>query len=233
MKENGAVKRIISILELISKNPEGMTLGEIHRALKIPKSTAYDILQTLYSHDAVYYKNPVLKNYVIGSRMYAIGSVYTKNSSLIEVSAPHINEFSEKTGYTVQLAKRVADKIIYIAKHVPKNVKILTETDVGSIFYGLDKEIAGMCYTTYDNKLRGNNGKPDAPYITMLSGSTNHIRSFAVPVKNFENRVVGALIISDLFLPDNDDNIEDILNDLLLVRKQISRSLGYLGEFDE
>ncbi|HHW79713.1 MAG TPA: helix-turn-helix domain-containing protein [Acholeplasmataceae bacterium] len=230
MKENGAVKRVISILELISKNPQGLTLGEVYRKLDMPKSTAYDILQTLYAYDAVYYKDPNLKNYVIGSRMYAIGSVYTKNSSLLEVSGQFLREFSEKTGYTTQLAKRVTDKIIYVGKYEPDNVKIITETDVGSIFHGLDKEIAGQCYLTYDKQL-GGNIKPNGEYISQLSGSNNHIQNIAVPIKNFENRVVAALVASDLSTSERD--VKEVAKELLDVRKQISRALGYFGSFGE
>ena len=79
MKENRSVNRILAILELIAKHDEGLTLGQIFRMLEIPNATAYDILQTLYKADAIYYKDPRLKNYVIGSKMFAIGSVYTKN----------------------------------------------------------------------------------------------------------------------------------------------------------
>lgn len=231
MKENGAVKRIIAILELISQNPQGLTLGEIHRRLEMPKSTAYDILQTLYYYDAIYYKNPDLKNYVIGSRMYAIGSVYTKNSSLVEVAMPYIRDFSEKTGFTTQVAKRVQNKVIYIGKYVPTNVKIMTETDVGSIFDGLDKEIAGICFEKCDRLVNPNNNLPAGKYIENLSGSTNHIQNIAVAVKNFENRVVGVVIASDLHSPDVD--ISDVVKDLLEVGKNISRGLGYLGDFNE
>lgn len=230
MKENGAVKRVLSILELISKNPQGLTLGEIHRKLEMPKSTVYDILQTLYSFDAVYYKDPNLKNYVIGSRMYAIGSVYAKNSSLLEVSNQFLKEFSEKTGYTTQLAKRVTDKIIYVGKYEPENVKIITETNIGSIFYGLNNEIAGLCYQTYDKQI-GGSIKPNGQYITQLSGSTNHIQNIAVPIKNFENRVVAALVASDLSTPES--NIEEVAKELLIIREKISRALGYFGSFSE
>lgn len=230
MKENGAVKRIIAILELISQNPQGLTLGEIHRKLEMPKSTAYDILQTLYYYDAIYYKNPDLKNYVIGSRMYAIGSVYTKNSSLVEVAMPYIRDFSEKTGFTTQVAKRVQDKVIYIGKYTPTDVKIMTETDVGSIFDGLDKEIAGICFEKCDRQVNLNNN-PSGKYIENLSGSNNHIQNIAVAVKNFENRVVGVVIASDLYSPGVD--ISSVVNDLLEVGKNISRGLGYLGGFNE
>lgn len=231
MKENGAVKRILSILELISVNPQGLTLGEIHRKLNMPKSTAYDILQTLYLYDAVYYKNPDLKNYVIGSRMYAIGSVYTANSSFIETSLPHMREFSERTGFTTQIAKRVENKVVYIGKYIPNNVKIITETDVGSIFYGLDKEIAGKCFHLYDRNVNNGKRNTNKTYIETLSGSTNHIQNIAVPVKNFENRVVGVLVASDLY--NEDTNIEMIASQLKEIRNRISKGLGYLGDFDE
>lgn len=229
MKENGAVKRILSILELVSNNPQGLTLGEIHRKLGMPKSTAYDILQTLYAYDAVYYKNPDLKNYVIGSRMYAIGSVYTVNSSFVEMALPEMKNFSEKTGFTTQIAKRVEDKVIYIGKHVPNNVKIITETDVGSIFYGLDKEIAGMCFQKYDRNVSGGEHSIEGSHITTLSGSTNHIQNIAVPIKNFENRVVGVLVASDLY--NETINLDHVIKELKAIRNNISRGLGYLGEF--
>ncbi|PKK86680.1 MAG: hypothetical protein CVV63_04230, partial [Tenericutes bacterium HGW-Tenericutes-8] len=66
MKENRSVSRIMSILDLIAKHEEGLTLGQIYRILDIPKATVYDFLQTLYKADAIYYKDPRLKNYVIG-----------------------------------------------------------------------------------------------------------------------------------------------------------------------
>lgn len=232
MKENGAVKRIILILDLISKNPQGITLGEITRKLKMPKSTAYDILQTLYLYDAVYYRNPDLKNYVIGSRIYAIGSTYSKNSSLLEVSTPHLVEFSERTGYTTQLAKKIADdKIVYVGKYEPNNAKIITETNVGNIFYSLDEEIAGLCYQTFDERINLNGKKPNTPFIEKISGSTDHIQSIAVPIRNFENRMVGALIASDLASQNGVD--KSVIKELLIIREKISRSLGFRGEFTE
>ena len=75
MKDNRTVSRILQILELIAKHDEGLTLGQIYRMLDIPKATVYDFLQTLYRADAIYYKDLRLKNYVIGSKMFAIGSV--------------------------------------------------------------------------------------------------------------------------------------------------------------
>ena len=56
-------------------------LSEIYKELDMPKATVYDILQALYAEDAVYYKNEIAKTYVIGSKIFAIGQAYTKNSN--------------------------------------------------------------------------------------------------------------------------------------------------------
>ncbi|HKL95327.1 MAG TPA: helix-turn-helix domain-containing protein [Haploplasma sp.] len=233
MKENGSVIRILSILDLVSKNPDGLTLGQIYRELEMPKATAYDILQTLYRADAVYYKDPNLKNYVIGSRMYAIGSTYSKNSNLIEASSSILKEFSDKTGYTMQLAKKVEDKTIYIYKYEPTNVKIMTETDVGSIKYNRDKDISGRCFTVFDDKCEASTPEEKKinlsnGYITELSGSTSHIRNISIPIRNFENRVCGVVVASDLEV--GDESYKTIIEDLKNSCSLISRSLGYIGD---
>src|SRR5690606_7447904 len=119
MKENRSVNRILSILELVAAHPEGLTLGQIYRELDMPKATAYDFLQTLYKADAIYYKDPRLKNYVIGSKMFAIGSVYTKNSSLIEASELLLRNFANEYGKTALITKKTDDHYVHIYKYQP------------------------------------------------------------------------------------------------------------------
>lgn len=232
MKENGSVIRIFSILELISKHPEGLTLGQIYRELEMPKATVYDILQTLYGLDAIYYKDPNLKNYVIGSKMYAIGSVYTKNSNLIEVSEKHLKQFSENTGYTTQVAKRIGKKIIYVYKYEPRNVKIITETNVGTIYYDTSSDISGKCYQAFNDGIIDESQKEfiGKGFLTEVNGSTLHIRNFAAPIRNFENKVVGVVIASDLEV--SGETHENVVKELLNNAKKISRDLGYLGDLD-
>ena len=83
MAANKAVIKALKILELISKSEEGLTLSEIYKEAEMPKATTYDILQALYMEDAVYYKNEILKTYVIGSKLFTIGQSYMKNSNFI------------------------------------------------------------------------------------------------------------------------------------------------------
>lgn len=235
MKENRTVNRILTILELIAKHEEGLTLGQIYRELDIPKATAYDFLQTLYKADAIYYKDPRLKNYVIGSKMFAIGSVYTKNSNLIEASQYELREFAMRYGRTVFITKRIIDKIVYVYKYQPLNSKIVTHAEIGSVSTDFTYSEIGKCYAVFDGKVRNPNLlgfeqiKKDRYVFSDTDAS--HICTVAVPVWNFENRVCGVLVASALNEEGTDRGA--LGTEFVKISERISRRLGYLGNFND
>ncbi|MDO9629264.1 MAG: helix-turn-helix domain-containing protein, partial [Acholeplasmataceae bacterium] len=236
MKDNRSVSRILQILELIAKHDEGLTLGQIYRMLEIPKATVYDFLQTLYRADAIYYKDPRLKNYVIGSKMFAIGSVYTKNSNLIEAAQFELKDFGDKYGRTVFITKRINDKIVYVFKHQPANSKIVTPQEIGSVSRDFENSPIGQAYAVFDKNIT-NNGiantdqiKKDRYVYSSLEDSS-HICTLAAPVWNFENRIVGVLVAADLA---TDGTRRDVIaKEFVQIAERISRRLGYLGNFNE
>ncbi|MCF7931446.1 MAG: helix-turn-helix domain-containing protein [Acholeplasmataceae bacterium] len=236
MKENRSVSRILQILDLIAKHDEGLTLGQIYRILDIPKATVYDFLQTLYKADAIYYKDPRLKNYVIGSKMFAIGSVYTKNSNLIEASQYELKEFAENHGRTVFITKRINDKIVYVFKFQPSNSKIVTPQEIGSVSRDFENGPIGQCYTIFDKALQ-NKDIPNYQqikkdrYVFSSLDDSSHICTLAAPVFNFENRVCGVLVASDLATEDIKRGA--LGTEFAAIAERISRKLGYLGNFNE
>ncbi|HOW38512.1 MAG TPA: helix-turn-helix domain-containing protein [Bacillota bacterium] len=234
MKDNRSVNRILTILDLISKHEEGLTLGQIYRMLDLPKATVYDFLQTLYKADAIYYKDPRIKNYVIGSRMFAIGSVYTKNSNFIEAAQYDLKDFANRNGRTVFITKRINDKIVYVFKYQPGNSKIVTPEEIGSVSRDFEHGPIGQCYATFDKKVQN----PQLPafdkirsdrYTISSLDDTSHICTIAAPVWNFENRVCGVIVASDL--ANGGTGREEIAQEFLRIAERISRKLGYLGDF--
>ncbi|MCF7933053.1 MAG: helix-turn-helix domain-containing protein [Acholeplasmataceae bacterium] len=234
MKENRSVNRIMAILELISKHNEGLTLGQIYRELDIPKATVYDFLQTLYKADAIYYKDPRLKNYVIGSKMFAIGSVYNKNSNLIEAAQYDLKQFAETYGRTVFVSKRINDKIIYVYKYQPGNSRVVTQEEIGTIIHDFKHTTVGQCYAIFDKKVQD----PTIPdfdvikdrrYHTSEDSNGSHISTLTAPVYNFENRVCGVLAASDLAQFTHEQS--SMVKDFVRIAENISRKLGYLGDF--
>lgn len=236
MKENRSVNRILAILELIAKHDEGLTLGQIYRMLDIPKATVYDFLQTLYKADAIYYKDPRLKNYVIGSKMFAIGSVYTKNSNLIEAAQYDLKDFADRHGRTVFITKRINDKIVTVFKYQPDNSKIVTKEEIGSVLRDFSNNPVGLCYAAFDKKMQNpamtqyeEIRKARHVYSKLEDG--NHICTLAVPVWNFENRVCGVLVASAL--AEEGTNRPLLAREFLEIASMISRKLGYLGDFSD
>ncbi|MDY0294669.1 MAG: helix-turn-helix domain-containing protein [Acholeplasmataceae bacterium] len=236
MKDNRTVSRILQILELIAKHDEGLTLGQIYRMLDIPKATVYDFLQTLYHADAIYYKDPRLKNYVIGSKMFAIGSVYTKNSNLIEASQYELKDFADRYGRTVFITKRINDKIVYVFKHQPSSSRVVTPQEIGSVSRDYENSPIGQCYAVFDKAVRNQslphfNEIKKARYIFSSLDDNSHICTLAAPVWNFESRVVGVIVASDL--AGDGSEKESVAKEFVSIAERISRKLGYLGDFNE
>lgn len=230
MKENRSVKRILSILELIAAHPEGLTLGQVYRELDMPKATAYDFLQTLYKADAIYYKDPRLKNYVIGSKMFAVGSVYTKNSSLIEASMYDLRSFANEHGKTVFISKETNDHYVHIFKYQPSNSLIFINEEIG--YTSNDYEISpiGRAFRIFTSKRSELNAEEQVEYdqkYVLSNSQQGHISQICVPVKNFENRIVGMISVADLW-KDTPEKPE-VIETLLTIARSISKKLGYLG----
>jgi IclR family KDG regulon transcriptional repressor len=236
MKDNRSVLKILAILQLVAKHEHGITLGEIYRALDYPKSTTYDILQTLYKADAVYYKDPRLKNYVIGSKMFAIGSVYAKNSNLIESSSASLKQFAETYNRVVSITKRVDEKIIYVYKYQPSQSKINILEEIGSINHYMDSNITSKMYRYFDkavlDKTLSDYKEIRKQYYLMNSASdSDHACIIACPVWNFEKRVVGVITTYDLMIESH--HRESIAEQFKQIAYDISRKLGYTGDFND
>lgn len=232
MKENRSVSRVLQILELIAKHDEGLTLGQIYRTLDIPKATAYDVLQTLYKYDAIYYKDPNLRNYVIGSKMFAIGSVYTKNSSFIESNEYELKDFANKYNRTVFGTKRIEEKVVYVYKYQANQSHINTTQQEGSVIYDLESDPAGLAYLIFedDNKTLKQQYNVINNHLEVSQTGPIDINFIACPVYNFENRICGVIVAADILIDDKEKH-QEMVKDFLNIAKNSSRRLGFMGEY--
>lgn len=241
------VEKTLRILELISNSPDGITLSNIYKTLDLPKATVYDILQTLYKEDAIYYKDQNLKTYVIGSKIFAISQAYTKNSHLINFSRDKLKEISDKYGLTCFAHKRVENSCVIIYKYEPKNAKITT-SDVGTGF-SFTSNVVGKTFIAYMNPQKQEqiiiNSEDPINLVNELKEIRNnkyaidngveksYMCSYAVPVYNFENKVVGVLSASRVIENETENDIKMQLADLTEAAKYVSIKQGYKGDFYE
>ncbi|PKK85664.1 MAG: hypothetical protein CVV63_04985 [Tenericutes bacterium HGW-Tenericutes-8] len=168
--------------------------------------------------------------------MFAIGSVYIKNSNLIEASQYELKEFAERYGRTVFITKRINDKIVYVYKYQPSNSKIVTPQEIGTVSRDFESGPIGKCYSVFDRAVLNKNVSDfdlihKNKYALSSDNGNSHICTLAAPVWNFENRVVGVLVAADLAAEDQDR--EQIGIEFTKIAEHISTRLGYLGDANE
>jgi DNA-binding IclR family transcriptional regulator len=247
MKINNTAKRTIEILDLVSKNPEGLTLGEITAILDIPKTSVYDILVTLESLNAIEVADERLKSYVIGVKTFVIGNSYIQNADLIKISREILKGLGNKLGRTTFIAKESQKKIIYLYKYEPSNA-IITTSNIGTLnevySTSLGKAIVAF-RDDYEEYLNDITFKPISKntitnkedFITELirvrqRGYSLDDREFddmlscvGAPIFNHNGKVEAAISAAGFYSDDLD--IDYISHSVMKAAKQISEKLGY------
>ncbi len=129
MKINRSVKRCIDILTIISQSKDGLTLADIQKFLELPKSSAFDLVQTLLATNMIMSSNYDEKKYVIGLNSFLIGTSY--ESDLVALAKKHLKSLAEELGKTVFLGVEKDGEVVYIDKAEPKSA-IFTIATLGS-----------------------------------------------------------------------------------------------------
>ncbi len=98
-----SVRRAIDILGLMMARGGPITVAQIIAELKIPKSTAYELVRTLIEAD---YVAPASKGtgFFIGRKLYELGMAYHSHVDLLRDGAQIAEELRDETGETVQLS---------------------------------------------------------------------------------------------------------------------------------
>jgi DNA-binding IclR family transcriptional regulator len=100
---NRTSKRTIDMLELISKNPKGLSLNEIVNIMDIPKSSAFDILHTLNELEMIELLDARSRIYSIGVRSFIIGNSYIDNLDIIKIAEKYLEKLGDNVGKTIFL----------------------------------------------------------------------------------------------------------------------------------
>lgn len=251
MKVNRTTKRTIEILELIASSSEDLTLNEIATKLEMPKTSAFDILETLVALNMLYIKEHRLKTYAIGVKAYAIGNNYSKTSLLLNSAAPLLKELSQQTGLTMFIAKENNDHFIYTLKSEPTK-RIIATPDIGDQGY-LHSTAIGKAILAFSNNQEDLLGKLELVPLTARTITTKvalknelmAIKSQGYATCNRENEEHTVAIAAPIF--DYNGIVSSAIGgvglymegyqyerDIRLIKEtayKISRSLGYVGPY--
>ena len=104
----------LSVLEVLTENPNGKGVTELSRELELTKSNAFRLLRTLSTLG--YVSSGEDKKYRATMKVWQLGQRVVENMNLQPIARPHLAELSQKTGETVYLAVRDGLSVVYIDK---------------------------------------------------------------------------------------------------------------------
>jgi DNA-binding IclR family transcriptional regulator len=127
---NRSVNRSVDIIQLVCSRPEGASLREISQQLGIPRSSAFDIVQTLESRGIIREIPGPPQKYAPGLQLYIAASSYPSSQPLINQSISLLQELAERSGKNTYMGALDADMLVYTYKYKPRS-SILTAAGIG------------------------------------------------------------------------------------------------------
>ena len=91
-----SIERVFDILELLSKEQNGLQLTEIGRRLDLHKSTVYRLLAVLRKRGYIE-KSESTNRYRIGVGFIELSSMYLNNVELKTEAEPYLRKLSQTT----------------------------------------------------------------------------------------------------------------------------------------
>jgi IclR family pca regulon transcriptional regulator len=251
-----ALSRGLSILEAFCPSSPRMGITEISNKTKLSKSTVFRLIHTLC---ALGYIIPLAeeKKFTLGPKVLELGFAVLSSLELREVAQPYLQQLSQRTKETVNLAVLEGWKLIYIERiktHQIVNINLhvgssleLFNTAMGRVLAAFHDEDWINQYLRYLENVpealpyRENKGKKlllileevrKNSYAINNEELTPGLRSVASPIRDREGRVVGAVNIA---VSSRLYSLERLKKELILplqeTTRAISQALGFkMGE---
>lgn len=113
-EQSRSVSRAIGILDMLLQRDEPAAVGEIAKALAIPRSSAYGIINVLSG--ARYLEPTGDSKLFLGPKLFELGMAYGNKLDLIKVCTPIVKELRDATKETVQLSVLDSNMLLVLMK---------------------------------------------------------------------------------------------------------------------
>jgi DNA-binding IclR family transcriptional regulator len=113
-----AVARAMTILEALATSRKGLTLSQIVRVAKVPRSSAFYIMNTL-EHCGYVSRGSPRARYTFTPKLFAIANRSVIGLGLREQALPFLRELAERSQLTVHVAVISQDDVVLIEKVAP------------------------------------------------------------------------------------------------------------------
>jgi len=120
--------RCLAILELLSGNPEGLTLSDIHRMLGISKNMVFRILGDMLSRGYIHRTEG--KNYSLGGKLLELAVPRASGKNLVDEASPEVMALRDESGESVGLLVPSGAEAVLVYFQ-PSRQSIRTVYDIG------------------------------------------------------------------------------------------------------
>ncbi len=124
------IDKTLTILEAISDSDKGISLAELTKVTKIPKTTTFRILESLKNREYVAY-DEMSERYLLDIKSLELGIKGLLNVNLVDVSIPYLKSLSGITNETCFLGVYNQGYVIYLYKS-EGTMSIQTNARLGS-----------------------------------------------------------------------------------------------------
>lgn len=116
---------------MLAKSPHGLTVSEIGERLELPKTSAFDIVQTLKT---THFLREEANRYFIGFMANEVGLAYAREKELYGVAKKHVVELAEELKMAGSLVVYENNGLDYVLEHVPEGAIITPAATSGKNF---------------------------------------------------------------------------------------------------
>lgn len=243
-----AVWRALDILEYLGNNGEA-SFKEIYPNMDIPKSSVYQILETLHSRGYVRKVGDSQKLF-LGFKLVALGAQTVSKLDIRAEAMPFLNELNAKTKMTchlsildgiegVYLIKVESSHLIRMNSYEGKRLPLHSTATGKTLLAWLDEKkrdeilkkikltrLTGKTITTIADLKRNLEVVRKRRWAFDDRENEPHIRGIAAPVHNIKGEVVAAISLAGLVTQINSDNLIDLSELVKTTAQKISAQLG-------
>jgi len=244
----------MAILEYVSKSKSQPTIADISKALKIPKTTVFDIAHTLCDTGYLELADERFRTYTLGVKLFELGGRFLIKADLHTVARPLLEMAMLKTGETVFLAIEDQGELVYLDKVVGSS-SVFTGADLGSRnpmhCTGLGKALLAAYPQDEVRRIIGQHGLVYKTRKTITDEmrlfielqktrkrgyaiddeeSENDVYCIAAPIIGMSSRPIAAISVASLAMRMTEERKILFSKVIAETALTISKKLGFLGD---
>lgn len=246
--EIGSVSKACLLIEMLSTQ-KSWELAELSRAVGLPKTTVHRMLLTLEDNGYVFQEKQ-RGEYCLSFKLFSIGSRVLRHSSLVDMARPYCRELLEAVDETVNLCVVSGTEMLVVDKQVTSQM-LRQDSIVGSSF-PLFQSASGKIFLAFAEEAEAERvlaliNEQSSTLHTRETMETLYaelekvrqtgmaydyeevfkgVRCIAVPIFDYQNKLVATLSVSSPTVRLNASSIVNIEKNITQASIKISLRLG-------